>query len=603
MSNQTVEKFLNFLNVEYGRLHNTYEELFWISYMGDHSVDGQMNKAMHARDSFAANEKYLAQVEGFLKTAKGKLRERLKYWQLYFAKYQVPPNLKQLKAEIAKLESKILQKRAKQKEGYVDPYTKKFVKASHIKMRTMMRTDGDEKIRRACFEADEKISINVLKEYIELVELRNAYAKTLGYRDFYDFKTHIEEGMGKPEVFKIFDEIFEKTKYAFKNVREMEKKMPGLRKPWNFSFMLAGDFTKEEDPYFPFDEAVLRWGQSFAALGVDFKGGTVQLDLLDREGKYNNGFCHYPRIVHYKNGKRAPGAANFTTNVVYGQVGSGLQGYATLFHEGGHAADRLNCTQREVILNTEYPPASTAWAETQSMFMDTLFSSIEWKSRYAKNKNGQIYPFDLYVRKARKLHPVVTLDMMSIMFVINFERKIYEAGNLTAAKVTAIAKWAYRKYFDFSEDSLLALQIPHIYSWESSCAYHGYGLAELALWQWRDYFYKKYGYLVDNANVGREMTKMWQLGSSKTFAEMVKLATGKKLSAHAYLAEITRSLPAKIVLADRKIKRMQSVPKFAKKVDLNALVRLVHGKKIIADNSRGFEQMAKKYAKWLNDTE
>jgi hypothetical protein len=39
----------------------------------------------------------------------------------------------------------------------------------------------------------------------------------------------------------------------------------------------------------------------------------------------------------------------------------------------------------EICLNTEYPPASTAWDETQSMFLDTMFDSIEWRTRYAKN--------------------------------------------------------------------------------------------------------------------------------------------------------------------------------------------------------------------------
>ena len=68
-----------------------------------------------------------------------------------------------------------------------------------------------------------------------------------------------------------------------------------------------------------------------------------------------------------------------------GQVGSGYNTGNTLFHEGGHAAHFLGMDERDVCLNTEYPAMSTAWAETQSMFLDTLFSSIEWKKRYAKN--------------------------------------------------------------------------------------------------------------------------------------------------------------------------------------------------------------------------
>src|SRR2546430_17515342 len=74
-----------------------------------------------------------------------------------------------------------------------------------------------------------------------------------------------------------------------------------------------------------------------------------------------------------------------------------------LFHEGGHAADRLASEQEETCLNTEWPPASIAWAETHSQFMDTMLSSIEWRTRYAKNREGAPYPLDLFERKVRKL--------------------------------------------------------------------------------------------------------------------------------------------------------------------------------------------------------
>jgi len=163
------------------------------------------------------------------------------------------------------------------------------------------------------------------------------------------------------------------------------------------------------------------WGRSFASLGINYRGGKLQLDLLDRQGKYNNGFCHYPSIVNFNDGKRNPGAANFTCNVVYGQPGAGSQGMETLFHEGGHAADRLASEQVDVCLNTEWPPASIAWAETHSQFLDTMFSSIEWKIRYLKNKDGEIYDCLVhdskgFVRTLKKLNKIHLLDRKSSLF-------------------------------------------------------------------------------------------------------------------------------------------------------------------------------------------
>jgi hypothetical protein len=600
MNKNQTEQLLQKLNLENIKLHNSYEKLFWISYMGDHSVDEKMKKALQARDGFRSDPKNLNSVEETLAKTTSKQKVRLEAWRTFFRKFQTPASVLKIKSQIDALESKIQKKMTTAKEGYKDPYTGKFVQASRLKMRQMIRTHDDEKIRKACFDGCEKLALLLVKEYVSLVRLKNEYAQTLGFKDFYHFKTMNEEGMEAGEIFKIFNKIYEQTKYAFKDLRNLERKMPGLSKPWNFGYLMAGDFTKEEDQYYQFDTALMRWGRSFAALGIDYKGGTLQLDLLDRPGKYSNGFCHYPEIVYFKDGKRVPGASNFTCNVVVGQVGSGSTGMHTLFHEGGHAADRLNCETTETCLNTEYPPASTAWAETQSMFIDTMHSSLEWRMRYAQNSKGEFYPFDLFKRKMEKLNILSPLGMMGINMVLEFERRIYSHPTLNQQKVLEIARQVAKKYMDYSVDTLTLLNIPHIYSWESSCSYHGYGLAELSLAQWREYFYKKYGYIVDNKNVGKEMARVWSLGSSKTYAEFVRIATGKNLSPDAFIKGVTMSLSTKFKKAKERMKRMEKVRKHRGKIQLNAKIRMVHGKQIIADNSISFEKMAENYAKFLH---
>lgn len=592
--------FLDILNKEYSKLHKTYEDLFWVSYMGDPSVDKKKDEALAKRDTFRANPKFVKKIHELREHADTEERVRLDYWLRFFECYQCPKEALSIKNKISKLESVIIKKRGSRKEGYIDPYTKKFTKASSVKMSTMISTDPDERIRKACFEAKEKLALDYVDEYIEVVALRNKYARILGYEDFYDYKVQREDGMTKDELFSIFDHIYEKTKYAKDDIKEMEKNIPGLRKPWNFHYMTSGDFTKEEDVYFKFEDALIRWGKSFDALGIDFRGSTLQLDLLDRKGKWNNGFCHWPDLVSFDSkGKRKPGSSNFTCTVVMGQVGSGMSGFNTLFHEGGHAAHLLNVETKDVCINHEYAPQSMSWAETHSMFMDTMLSSIEWRTRYAKYIDGKSYPFDLYERKMRKLHLLRPLGLNGVMFVSNFEREIYECKTLTIKTVKTIAKKMYRKYYERSSDSVYALSVPHIYSWESSASYHGYGLAQLAVDQWREYFYEKNGFIVDNPKVGKEMAKVWALGASKTFSDFVIYATGEKLSADAFLKNVTTPLDVLLDKARAKIARLKKVRPHVGKVELNAKIKMVSGNKVIATNYKSFEDMAEKYKKWL----
>lgn len=596
----TAEQFLTDLNTKYLKLHKTYETYFWDSYMGNKQVAEKKAAAQATLDTFRSSEKVRAQTaEQLTHTKSAALRKRLQVWLDFFDQYRTPVDAQALKKEIDTLESAIHTHLTTRTEGYTDPKTQKFVSASVLRMRTMMRTNAEETTRKACFEALEELAVDNLDRYVELVKKRNQFARLLGHEDFYAYKLQLEEQMSKTELFALFENITQKSTGHFTQIRERAKTTPGLRKPWNFAYKMTGDFTAEEDQYFQFDQALMRWGRSFAALGIDFKDGRLKLDLLDRAGKHNNGFCHWPDLVHFKDGQRVPAATNFTCTVVPDQVGSGIVGYNTLFHEGGHAAHLLNSLQKDVCLNHEYAPMSTAWAETQSMFIDTLFSSPEWKQRYAKNEVGESYPFELYARKERAVNLLKPTGILGIIFVCQFERAVYELENPTADKIQKLARTLHRTYFDQDGDSLWALQIPHIYSWESACGYQGYGLAQVALAQWREYFYKKYGFIVDNTRVGKEMTKTWQWGASKSFPEAIKQATGKKLSSTAFIKEINLSAEQVIRRAKKRIAVVEQQPVSQKPVDLQATITMVHGTKKIADNKQSFEEMAQKYERWI----
>lgn len=90
---------------------------------------------------------------------------------------------------------------------------------------------------------------------------------------------------------------------------------------------------------------------------------------------------------------------------------------------------------------------------------------------------------------------------MGIAAMVAFERLVYLEENLTAEKVKQFAATISAEYFDYTEPFHFVLLPVHLYSWESACAYHGYGLASLAVAQWRKYWYEKDGYIVDNPHI------------------------------------------------------------------------------------------------------
>ena len=80
----------------------------------------------------------------------------------------------------------------------------------------------------------------------------------------------------------------------------------------------------------------------------------MSLDLLDRKGKYSNGFCHWPQPAWVKaDGSWQPTVTHFTSLADPAAIGSGLTGLTTLMHEAGHAAHFANIRMPSPLFSQE----------------------------------------------------------------------------------------------------------------------------------------------------------------------------------------------------------------------------------------------------------
>ena len=378
--------------------------------------------------------------------------------------------------------------------------------------------------------------------------------------------------------------------------------------PENINYVLSGDISKLKDPYFPFDNAIDVWARSFASMGISYRGAKMQLDLCDRQGKYSNGFCHWPQPAwKTQTGEWVPSQANFTSLATPSAIGSGHTALVTLMHEGGHAAHFANVTQESPLFSQERAPTSVAYAENQSMFLDSLVGDAEWMAKYALDKEGSAIPWELIEREIRAVHEYEVFMLRSMLAVPYYEKRLYE---LSAEEVTVerIQSLATETELDIQGmgGSRPLLSVPHILADESAAYYHGYILAEMSVHQTRNYFEKKYGFIVDNPEVGRELAEVyWKPGNSAMFLDLVKELTGLPLTSSAWVGKLQSDME-EVVKSEHTAyhKAVEEGPKHAAGVDVGCMldmrVLMVHGDECIADShTSGLADACNTYKNWI----
>ncbi|KAI8467008.1 MAG: hypothetical protein J3K34DRAFT_431916 [Monoraphidium minutum] len=610
---QEVTDFLEDMSRQYEKVHAAFEENFWSTKM---NLAGCCSEALattkNEYDAFLGDAKKLEAVRGMMQRPDLSQAQRtvLSIMKRTLGCYITEdPAAADLKAQLNTMEAELALARNKMALGLKDPATGEIKPCSSVQLRNMMRVDDAEPTRKAAFDALRSIGPFVAERFCGIVKARNRLAKLCGFEDFYDMKVTAAEGFGKKRLFEIMDDLEAKTRPLNDEARARlaAEKGAAALEPHNISHALAGDTTKLTDPYFPFEDAVDVWGRTFAALGINYFGSVMTLDLCDRAGKYSNGFCHWPQPAwRHADGSWQPAHANFTSLATPNELGSGKTALVTLLHEGGHAAHFANVDQHSPFFSQERAPTSVAYAENQSMFLDSLASDAAWLGRYARDREGRVIPWELVERMHRDSHPYEVFMVRAMLAVPYFEKALYE---LPDDEVTPAALEALADRIEASIQGGLSprplLSVPHILADESSCYYHGYVLAEMSVHQTRAHFLAKEGHIVDNPSVGAALTSAyWRPGNSAMFLELVDALTGAPLAADAWVARMREPMDG---LLARERKEYDAAVKEGPKIppggsfDMGMVVRLVHGDDVISDSRAdgGFGGACAKFKTWV----
>jgi oligoendopeptidase F len=613
---QDARSVFDTLNTEYLAVHKTKEDLFWDTYMAVSDDDAGFARAEGAYKSFISDPARLASVRQALARlgdataddgATASLRHGLKGWLALFEANIVDSDAaRQLMSELIQLEADLFSKRRDlvlrhtNEAGQVEDATLSM-------LATNMGTNRIEAARKSSHDALMDLERWVLANgWLDIVKKRNAFARAQGFPNYFDYKVQKNEQMSSDQLFTILDDFEVRTRAA--NTRALSDLVQAhganATQPWNLRFFVSGDVTRQLDPYLSFAKGLERWLQSFRHLGIAYRGATMQLDLLERKGKYQNGFCHGP-IPPFFNAENewVAGQINFTAGAKPDQIGSGARAINTLFHEGGHAAHFANVTQNSPCFSQEFAPTSMAYAETQSMFCDSLLDDADWLKRYAHNAQGEPIPDALIHARIQTTQPFAAHGERSTLVVPYFERALYRLSDeqLTADAVLALARATEQRILGVAVGPRPLLAIPHLLNQESAASYHGYLLANMAVYQTRAYFEKTYGFLTDNPAIGPALSEhYWARGNSISHNDTLLSLTGEPFNAK-YLADSCNQTvdeawaEAQSMMAAAAARSYPPAPA----PDLDATIRIVHGAELIADNSESDQAMCQQFERWV----
>jgi oligoendopeptidase F len=598
------------LNSDYLALAEPKEDLFWTTFMGTSEDHEGRAAAEKAYNHFVSNPDRIAelkqQIAALEQTDEDEaLLHGLRGWLNFFEVNAIESEqARELESELIQADSDLFEKRKQLTLHYRDE-SGDAMEASTLVLSTNLVSADDEEVRRSSHAGLLDLERWVVDNgFVEMVKSRNAFARAAGYRNFFDYKVNKEERMSPEALFAILDEFEELTRDAQHRGWDqlVEEHGETALAPHNLKYHMRGDTAQQLDPYLPFALSLQRWVESFGRMGVNFRDASLTLDLLDRKGKYENGFMHAPRVAWDRYGEWSPAVINFTSNANPDQVGSGDSGLNTLFHEGGHAAHFANITQNAPCFSQEFPPTSMSYAETQSMFFDSLLGNGDWLLLYARNRAGEAMPEALIHKRIESDQPFSAYMERGILVMPYFEWEVYSLPEeeLTADRLIELARLWEQKILGIQCSPRPLLAVPHLLDVNSACSYHGYLLAHMAVYQTRAWFEQEFGYITDNPQVGPLLSEhYWAPGNSVSHNDTLMSLTGESFSGR-YLAEHCNRTVEEAWNVARMSMQAATERQQPPVQSLNSSIRVVHGDEVLASNSESDDRMFTEFREWID---
>ena len=611
---QSAREYFDFLNHAYLSVHKTKEDLFWATYMATSDDQEGFVRAESAYKEFIGDPAKLTQTREELAVVRaappGPERDALLHgltgWLALFEANIIDSNDgRSLMRDIVDAEATLFEQKRAHDPRHLNDQGEWEV-ASLPMLATNISTNRVEERRRSSFDAFREIERWVLDHgFLDLVAMRNRFARTLGFDNYFEMKLQKNERMTTAALTRLLDDFVRHTDAA--NARALAdlraRHGNDATAPWNLRFHAQAMSSAGSTPTCRSAWRCAAGSTAFAGSAFSFAARRCSSTCSSGPASIRTGSatarCR-AGSTRTAAGCRPPSTSRRRPNPIRSAAASAPS--TRCFTKAATprtspTSPRTRPAFRRNIRRHRWPTPRPSRCSATSLVTDA-----DWMMRYAATPEGEAIPPALILERIASSQPMRAFDARSIAVVPYFESALYQMADddLTAERVLALARETEGRVLGIESPRPL-LAIPHLLNQESAASYQGYLLAYMAVSQTRAHFLREFGYLTDNPAIGPALTEhYWEPGNSVDHDRMLRSLTGDGFSARHLADECNDSADEARVRAETSMREAAArhyrddIPP-----SLDAHIRIVHGSELIADSSAGEAAMCDRFEGWV----
>ena len=382
----------------------------------------------------------------------------------------------------------------------------------------IIQTESNPELRQKAYDALIKGGDLIADDMIEFAKMRNEFAKTKGYDNFFDYQLKEEFDVETPFLNRLIDQVYSGAKDKIKAIQEKTyAELRQIFKTENLQGCHYGLLT-DSNPAKAVNKILENYSiediskKAYAGMGYDvdkmIAEGNLTLDLYPRKGKNTHGFC-----FGIDPGKDSRILANLRNDAL---------SLDTLNHEMGHCVYDLGISRGLPVIDRA--PASSAFTEAIAMMMGDLPK----RENILKN----IIPEKFLVPFKKSISEDEANFVSKSLLIIDFERELYKNPNQNPAKLWADLRLKYRNQNHAPNNEWAT--IPHYLSHPGY--YQNYFRASLMKTQIYNHLQGVLGNITENTQTAKYLKdNIFSKGASVEEYDLIKQLTGKEFSANDYI--------------------------------------------------------------------